>query len=534
MATSPVFKMSLAPEGRSIGACKCQTDTSKPKMKRLRSRKERSQTRGSKDASKVKARHCHRRCGLDVEHLRDCGRHARRSDGASLSPPLCDALAPTQEASVITEARLLGHRGFFNREVKSIDIKRLLLGKKETKAKTTSPKSASFPDEEAEATVAREKKSQASDVTPDQMQQAHPSSLTSAHTPVAKRTKPDPRGRPPSSAERTPPRKKLPEPPRAPSPIPRRPVAVKTSVDAHAQSEEDASKSIGVVAQRLRDTLRFPLMRKRDLLAESREVLLRALRQAHGQNLQQNLLHMQSGNGLQPHPRKEVQNPKTTRKDRDRRLTPGPFQVHFSDSFYFGSEDAPVLENVRKERKRVSWDLSAPQQQHFSRTDAWPTSPMDTSADFLEDIFRPRVSPEFSMDFGSSSCSSAAVHQLFAPFPAWRAEPPARDFDRTAVELDPFEDCFARRRSSRSQASYTQLSPCRELAGRYSPPNFSAARDTVFERQQYSFASTFSSQPFTSLHDHRCQPSYNLESPAFSFMSLSSPKHWSFRPRKLY
>ncbi|XP_077381951.1 proline-rich protein 19 [Festucalex cinctus] len=526
MATSPVFKMSHAAEGRSIGACKCQTDTSKPKLKRLRTRKERS-----KSASKVKGRHCHLRGGLDVEHLRGCCRHARRRGGASPPPPLCDALAPTQEASVITEARLIGHRGLFNREVKSIDIERLLLGKTETKAKESNAKSAhvvsdaSGPDEEAEATDGREKKSQASAVTPDQIQQEHLSS--SADTPVAKSTRPDRRGRPPSSAECTPPRKKLPDRPRPPSPIPRRPVAMETSEDA--QREEAASKSVGAVAQRLRDTLRFPLMRKRDLLAESREALLRAMRQAHGQHLQRNLLHVQSGTGLQQH--QEVHNPKTARKDRDRRSTPdtfaAPFQVHSSDSFFFGSEDAPVLENIRKERKRVSWDLCAPQQYHFNQTDAWPTSPMDTSAGFLDDIFRPRASPDFSMDFGSSTPPSAAVHQLFSPSPAWRAEPPVRDFDRTAVQLDSFEDCFARRRSSRSQASYAQLSPCRELAGRYSPPNFSLERDTFFESQPYTFAPTFSSQPFTSLHDHHCQPSFNLESPAFSFTSMASPKHWN-------
>lgn len=165
---------------------------------------------------------------------------------------------------------------------------------------------------------------------------------------------------------------------------------------------------------------------------------------------------------------------------------------------------------------------------------AWLTSPPGSSAGFLEDIIRPRISPEFSLDFGSSGSSSAAVHGLFAPADAWPAQPPADDFGKAAVALDPFEDRFAQRWRSRSQALSTQQGPSQELAGRYSQENFARRRDAAFESQHYSFAPTFSSDPLTSLRDHHFQPSYSLESTPSLFASLSSPKHWPFHPRKLY
>ncbi|XP_061146131.1 uncharacterized protein si:dkey-250k15.4 isoform X2 [Syngnathus typhle] len=524
--------MSHLAERQSVGASKCPADVSKHKVKRLKSRKERSQVRGTKDACKLKARSCHPHGNLDIGHpygccRHSCCRHGCRRDDASTPPPApCEALAPTQEASVITEARLTGRRGLFNCKVKSIDIEQLLLGKrearvKETKAKATSSHvmtAASGLDEEAGATEeARDNNSPASDVTPDQREQQHPA-------------KNDLRQGLPSSAECTPQRKNPPDPRPPSSPIRCRPVVVETKGDTHAQREDTGCKSVAVVARHLCEALRLPLMRKRDLVAESREVLVRALRAAHGQRLQQNLLRIHSTTDLHHHPRTEVQYP--TRKDWDGRLMPdtfpAPFQVHSADYFYFGSKDASALENTRKGRQHVPWDLRSSPQQHFSQTDAWQSSPMNTSAGFLEDIFRPHVLPEeFSMDFGSSSTE---IHHLFGPSPPCRAEPATHGFAKTDYTVGPFEDCFARRRLSRSQASSTQLGARQELAARYSPESFPLERET-FESQQYFPSPILCSQPLTSIHDHRYQPSY---SPPSLFASLSSPKPLSFYHRKLY
>ncbi|KAG7216930.1 hypothetical protein INR49_001584 [Caranx melampygus] len=60
--------------------------------------------------------------------------------------------------------------------------------------------------------------------------------------------------------------------------------------------------SVSAIAQRLCDCLRFPLVRRRNLAAESREVLLKALQERHGPWLQENLLkeqrHLRFGTDL--------------------------------------------------------------------------------------------------------------------------------------------------------------------------------------------------------------------------------------------
>ncbi|XP_023265142.1 uncharacterized protein LOC111657276 [Seriola lalandi dorsalis] len=53
------------------------------------------------------------------------------------------------------------------------------------------------------------------------------------------------------------------------------------------------STSVSAMAARLCDCLQFPLLRRRNLVAESREVLLKALRERHGPRLQENLLKEQ-------------------------------------------------------------------------------------------------------------------------------------------------------------------------------------------------------------------------------------------------
>ncbi|KAG9337722.1 hypothetical protein JZ751_028219 [Albula glossodonta] len=95
------------------------------KVKRLKSRKERSQMRGRRGQSHTQPQCCHQvRRENKREHCHNyC--HSR-----PLRPPPKDS-APTkanrgQETSIITDGRLIGHRGLFNHEVKSVDIERLV------------------------------------------------------------------------------------------------------------------------------------------------------------------------------------------------------------------------------------------------------------------------------------------------------------------------------------------------------------------------------------------------------------------------
>lgn len=93
------------------------------KLKRLKSHRERNQMRGcGKKAPKFCPQHqqCHHRGSKDMTHVHSCCRHSSRR-----TAPSSRTVAVTKEPSVITENRLTGHQGLFNHEVKSIDIERL-------------------------------------------------------------------------------------------------------------------------------------------------------------------------------------------------------------------------------------------------------------------------------------------------------------------------------------------------------------------------------------------------------------------------
>lgn len=100
-------------------------------MKRLKTRKERSQIRGGwKEISKIKSNHHHhhyRHCqsNIDMAHLHNCC-CASCHCSSRRNPPFPSVVRSVQEPSIITDGRLTGHHGLFNHEVKSIDFERLL------------------------------------------------------------------------------------------------------------------------------------------------------------------------------------------------------------------------------------------------------------------------------------------------------------------------------------------------------------------------------------------------------------------------
>lgn len=351
--------------------CKCfirhnETD-GRCKMKRLKSRKERSQMRsGGKEASKTKSHHHH------YQHHSSC--HCRRRDTS-----FPNVILASQEPSIITDNRLIGHHGLFNHEVKSIDIERLLSQqRKQEKSERqvpeknhviSHPSSAShnpsqfsskdFSGAETNEVVPflkktdpathtchcweKEKKisqgSDGSDVTPGQrpQQELDPSSgsckgtFSSKHSSLdavtikGKKThsvmsergrKPEPsstgdrdnvktskkklKTRMTSTLEHT---AKNQKPPvqqtqaHGLSPSPLQLSSSSSTESSHIQHRKQdpscVSKSISEVAARLCDSLHFPFLRRRNLVTESREVLLRALQERHGPRLQENLLKLQ-------------------------------------------------------------------------------------------------------------------------------------------------------------------------------------------------------------------------------------------------
>lgn len=96
------------------------------KIKRLKTRKERTQLRGGwKEAEKIKSRHqhCHRQSSKDGAFLQNCFFSCHWT---SRSTPILSAVPVAQEPTIITNSRLIGHHGLFNHKVKSIDVERLL------------------------------------------------------------------------------------------------------------------------------------------------------------------------------------------------------------------------------------------------------------------------------------------------------------------------------------------------------------------------------------------------------------------------
>ncbi|XP_017271083.1 uncharacterized protein si:dkey-250k15.4 [Kryptolebias marmoratus] len=98
------------------------------KIKRLKTRKERSQMRGGcKETLKTKPchQHCHRQSRKDAAFLQNCCHNSYNWTSRRITPIL-SAVPAAREPSIITDSRLIGHHGLFNHEVKSIDIERLL------------------------------------------------------------------------------------------------------------------------------------------------------------------------------------------------------------------------------------------------------------------------------------------------------------------------------------------------------------------------------------------------------------------------
>ncbi|KAJ8388827.1 hypothetical protein AAFF_G00125830 [Aldrovandia affinis] len=100
---------------RSANACK---------MKRLKTRKERSQMREGRGQKHIDP-HCFHQCRR--ENKLDC--YHSCSHSRPLRPPSKENVLTMaehgQEPCIITDGRLIGHRGLFNHEVKSVDIERL-------------------------------------------------------------------------------------------------------------------------------------------------------------------------------------------------------------------------------------------------------------------------------------------------------------------------------------------------------------------------------------------------------------------------
>ncbi|XP_068426063.1 proline-rich protein 19 [Clinocottus analis] len=631
--------------------CKCVNHFSKtdgqPKIKRLRSRKERTRMRvGGKEASKSIVRHhphAQSRMSKDMTYFQNFCPCAKRRNS-----PIPNVIPAAQEPSIITDSRLIGHHGLFNHEVKSIDIERLLsehrkLGQsgqrgREKNISTSHPSSTShlpllfltkdvlaaaellsFENKSANDNCRKkeEKISQGSDITPGQRTQQqidlsseNLKSMSSNHSccdaVIIKSKKTNPlmlekgrellrtptvvkenveainrkaKGNLIFTVEHTSKNHESPVHQTQSHGLSASPVQLSRShtdsFDTQHGNEDArcASKSISAVAARLCDCLQFPLLRRRDLVAESREVLLKALRDRHGPRLQENLLEVQRGLSFGVKPTTKIQEQKPPLIDE---LFP-PGAIGFQS--YTASQ--PCLDTQKTTCFKMmgsspfNWKFRPQPHQNLEQTAEWATRPMETSVSLVDDILRPAYTPESCMDF--EPFGGATSDHLFSPTLCWgekfsvsqhwkdRFNKPKNN---TAGMFDPFEKSFLNHtravpeRSSGSQyrssniqpfVPYPTLLPDRRAA----PMHFPQEKDP-FETDEYSFAPSFSVQmhhPLQSFqplsqvsHPSTCPPlmshhtdmihyppSHTLERDlAAPLSSFPSPEHWSFPPMRLY
>ncbi|XP_036931277.1 uncharacterized protein si:dkey-250k15.4 isoform X4 [Acanthopagrus latus] len=378
------------------------------KMKRLKSRKERSQMRGGgKEASKFKSHHhhCHCQTSTDIAHHHNC------CHSSSYSRP--NVVPTSQEPSIITDSRLIGHQGLFNHEVKSIDIERLLSEQKKDScppSKSHIPSALSTHDllgadtgeimtfenkagpamKACDASLEKEKNfSQGSDLTPGQrpQQQLEISSgsfktinsckplapTISTENVTALNMKEE--GHTFSTLVQTPKNCESPAHQIQAHHVHQSPVQLSSSPTAesfdiqHQRLDPDSVfKSVSAVAASLCDCLQFPLLRGRSLVAECREVLLKALQERHGPHLKENLLKVQRCLSFGGTPTKEVQDQEPTIVDEDELFPtdafPTAFQANNGSQPWYDKHKTTSFKQTRS--RHFNWS-SSPQLHHNLR-----------------------------------------------------------------------------------------------------------------------------------------------------------------------
>ncbi|RVE62931.1 hypothetical protein OJAV_G00161850 [Oryzias javanicus] len=341
----------------------CSKSQRQHKLKRLKTRKERSQMTGGWNQVRSCHRHCRCQSKRDVTHFQNCSHNSCHFISRKSTPVL--SVVPTaQEPSIITDSRLIGRHGLFSHEIKSIDIERLLSeqskrekrGEKVKKRNTesvhlssSSHVSAARPGEDlfgADAsgetsfinrTDSPEKiqdvfvetedknpqlKDHGSDVTPEltpqQQNNASAGSLKNNASPrhishaveTFKNTNnviSEMDEEPHLTSDLEPRRKNQDSQTQTENCNPNSHLdsssaASKTFEMKHKrQNSEKVSESVRALAARLCESLQFPLLKKRNLLEECREGLQKSLQESHGPWLQENLNVVRQG--INKHPK---------------------------------------------------------------------------------------------------------------------------------------------------------------------------------------------------------------------------------------
>ncbi|XP_029600740.1 uncharacterized protein LOC115183903 [Salmo trutta] len=229
-----------------------------------------------------------------------------------------------------------------------------------------------------------------------------------------------------------------------------------SSESSDNQMQQTVTNPVSVVAARLCRSLQLPLLRRRHLVAEGREVLLQALRERHGLQLQENLLSVQRrlSFGTGPTTTRSGQG-QSTIVDADGGWPAAPLDGGFGESMV----EHPWLDSQRSApNKRMKKQLcpnrmTPPQpligsQHSLDTVAAWNPNPrVEQVGELIGELLRPASSWYFLMDLQPSG--SPSRHHVFAPPPAspWAAQygpPQSWDdvFDRESMRESTREDQY--------------------------------------------------------------------------------------------
>ncbi|XP_029359835.1 proline-rich protein 19 isoform X3 [Echeneis naucrates] len=321
------------------------------------------------------------------------------------------------------------------------------------------------------------------------------------------------------------------------------------------------SASVSAMAARLCDCLHFPLLRKRNLLSESQEVLLKVLRERHGAELQENLLKEWQGLSFSIGLTKAAQDHNQAENWIDENAV-----------FHAGQ---PCCDNQKTTSFRIrgsshfNWKAGQQPSRSLDQTAEWLSSPMDVSGRLLDDVLRPKHSSHFRMDFESSEASASDNLFIFSPNKYWPETTSApqlwedsfnKPSSKEWVSFDSYkgnimyqssgvteEHCWLRRKDGNAQPfSYQAKMPHKRSVERMYIPQ----KEELFQPDRRSFSLPFPTHihhhdqpnhfmPFSQLNPPadlmHYPPSHMLERcPAPPLSCLLSPEHWSFPPMKLY
>ncbi|KAM4735226.1 proline-rich protein 19 [Anableps anableps] len=445
------------------------------KIRRLKTRKERCQMRADrKDTLKNKSHHHHCFCQSrkDLTYYPNCCHSCHLP--TRKNTPISSTVPVTQEPSIITDSRLIGHHGLFNHEVKSINIERVLseqstLGQSEEKTNennkisnlSSAPSNtvllssdgllgadADVPVKQKANNTTKSRDSQeikmmnlqfsnpGADITPGQRSQQQlysscesvKSTNQSKNSFQATKTKNTDscmsemdealQVKPLARRDKT---KTLNSTINGDQDYPVQgdfqissPLQHVTSLSAerfdqqHLHRDPDhVSKTTHAVAARLSKCLHLPVPNRRNLLSETREVLLKSLQERHGPCLQANL--------------QEVQ--------RSLRLFKEPSQASMEQEQHMMGEDKLLSTDASVKTtgsECFCWTSSPQSRNNLQQIPEELENPVDTFVNLLDETFRPGFSPHLYMDFEPSGTSSNHLQAFgqFSPFhPNFRPNP---------------------------------------------------------------------------------------------------------------